>query len=139
MSKRHDCPCDSGRALAECCGPIIDGSDQAETAQALMRSRYSAYVLRNIDHLRRSWHPTTRPHDLDLGDPVNWLGLKILSIRDGNTHDRNGLVEFVARYKVAGRGYRLHEISRFECLDDRWYYLSGEPGPSDSRDQAASR
>ena len=131
------CPCGSGRALAECCGPIIDGTRVAATAEMLMRSRYSAYVLGDVDYLAASWHPATRPPVIDLGEPVNWLGLKIVAARDGGSGDSEGTVEFVARYKIAGRAFRLHEISRFVRQADRWTYFSGTPGRSDSRAKAA--
>ena len=102
-----------------------------------MRSRYSAYVLGDVDYLRASWHPATRPAVIDLGEPVNWLGLKIVATQYGGRSDNEGTVEFVARYKLAGRAFRLHEISRFVRQADRWTYLSGTPGRSDSRAKAA--
>lgn len=101
-----------------------------------MRSRYSAYVLGDVDYLRASWHPATRPAAIDLGKPVNWLGLKIVATHAGGDGDSEGTVEFVARYKVAGRAFRLHEISRFVRQADHWTYFSGTPGRSDSRAKA---
>ncbi len=133
----QQCPCGSGNALADCCGPVISGTRAAETAEMLMRSRYSAYVLGAVDYLRTSWHPATRPVIIELGEPVNWLGLKIIATRDGGRGEDQGTVEFVARYKIAGRAYRLHEISRFQRVAGRWVYVTGEPGRSDSRAKAA--
>jgi SEC-C motif-containing protein len=128
MSATNDCPCGSARAFGDCCGPIIDGTRQADRAEAVMRSRYCAYVLANLDYLRTSWHPATRPPDLAPDASMKWLGLKVVrSSSDGDT----ALVEFVARYKVAGRGYRMHEISRFLRVKGRWLYLSGEHGATD--------
>ncbi len=91
-----------------------------------MRSRYSAYVLHLEDYLLATWHATTRPQSLDLGedDGTRWLGLEVR--RCTQDDENHATVEFVARYRIAGRGHRLHEISRFVREDGRWYYLSGE-------------
>ena len=129
MSATNDCPCGSGRTFGDCCGPIIDGTGQADTAEAVMRSRYCAFVLGAVDYLRASWHPATRPTDLDPDASMQWLGLKVVRT---STDGDSALVEFVARYKIAGRGYRMHEISRFSRVRGRWLYLSGESGPTDS-------
>ena len=73
-----------------------------------MRSRYTAYVLAHREHLLRTWHPRTRPPTLDFDPAQQWLGLKIKGTEAGLAADSEGRVEFVARYKVAGRGHRLH-------------------------------
>lgn len=91
-----------------------------------MRSRYSAYTQQNRAYLNATWHPNTRPANLDLSDQANakWLGLSVKrhEIIDAD-HAR---VEFVARYKINSRAYRLHEISRFERVDGRWLYVDGD-------------
>ena len=97
-----------------------------------MRSRYTAFVQRDGSYLRESWHPDTRPATLEIEPRQRWLGLKIVGTEGGGPGDREGTVEFVARYKIDGRAYRLHEISRFVRLDGRWVYLDGDRGPSDS-------
>ncbi len=91
-----------------------------------MRSRYSAYVLDLEPYLLATWHTSTRPPSLELGDDgtMRWLGLEIK--RHESTGNGSAIVEFVARYRVAGRAHRLHETSRFLCEDGRWYYLDGE-------------
>lgn len=124
------CPCGSGDPYPACCGRFIEGSELPETACALMRSRYTAYTLGQGDYLRATWHPTTRREDVGLGDPVTWLGLKILRTEGGGPGEREGTVEFVARFKEGGRAHRLHEVSRFVCRDGRWLYVDGEPGPT---------
>lgn len=120
------CPCGSGRNFPDCCGRCLDGGAAAPTAEALMRTRYSAYVLQREDYLLASWHVSTRPTRLDLADevPTKWLGLEVL--RHEQQDAGHALVEFVARYKVNGRAHRLHEVSRFVRDGDRWYYLDGE-------------
>jgi len=118
------CPCGSGRTYGKCCGLYHDG-ESAPTAEALMRSRYSAYVLQLEHYLLDTWHASTRRPSLDLAQEgtTRWLGLEI------RHHQRTGpdsaTVEFVARYKIAGRAFRLHEISRFIREDARWYYVDG--------------
>ena len=121
------CPCDSGLPFAACCAPFLSGESAAPSAEALMRSRYSAYTRRDAVYLLHTWHPSTRPDSLELeGDGLRWLGLKILKRADGGVNDSNGTVEFVARYKVGGKAGRMHEISRFVREEGKWYYLDGE-------------
>ena len=119
------CPCGSGLSLGCCCEPILQGQRPAATAVALMRSRYVAFVTHNLPYLLGSWHPSTRPGQLEFDSHQHWLGLKIVSTTAGTEHDQEGIVEFVARYKISGAGHRLHEISRFVRTNDRWLYLDG--------------
>lgn len=90
-----------------------------------MRSRYSAYTRNDIDYLLRTWHPDTRPATLEANPPdLKWLGLEVR--RHQQQDDNRAIVEFIARYRQAGRAVRMHEISRFEKIDGQWYYLDGE-------------
>lgn len=119
------CPCGSPQTYSACCQPLHDGQTQAADALTLMRSRYAAYAQRRADYLLATWHPTTRPEPFDLSDDRSqWLGLEVRThtSQDG-TH---ATVEFVARYRLDGRGQRLHEISRFVLERGRWFYVSGE-------------
>lgn len=120
-----DCPCGSGRSVVECCRPILEGAPAA-TALALMRSRYTAYVRGDDAYLLSSWHPRTRPSRIDFPEGQKWLGLKIKRTERGDTGDSDGVVEFVARFKIAGKGHRLHEASRFEKTAGGWKYVDGE-------------
>lgn len=118
------CACGSGRSLADCCAPLHAGTP-AETPEALMRSRYSAYVLDLRDYLLATWHPGTRPASLPAPEPgLRWLGLEVR--RSAMTDADHGTVEFIARSKLGGRAHRMHETSRFVREDGRWYYLDGE-------------
>lgn len=125
MTPGEPCPCGSGQRYAACCGPLHAGERPAASAEALMRSRYSAYVLKLADYLLATWHPSTRPSELDLAaDDSKWLGLDVK--RHEVQDDDRAMVEFVARYRIAGRGHRLHELSRFVREEGRWFYVDGE-------------
>lgn len=120
------CPCGRAAAYAECCGRLHAGAAAAD-AEALMRSRYSAYVLGLEGYLLASWHASTRPPALNLGAdaPPKWLGLEVKArTTDGDA----ATVEFVARCRIGGRAQRLHEVSRFVCEDGRWFYVDGDTG-----------
>jgi len=121
------CPCDSGLAYQACCKPWHQGPRrlQAPSAVALMRSRYSAFVLDILQYLLDTWHPDTRPAQLEPNPAgLKWLGLQV---RRHVEHDADhATVEFVARYRQAGRATRLHETSRFVRRDGRWFYLDGQ-------------
>ena len=127
------CPCGWPLPYAACCGRYHAG-DPAPTAEALMRSRYSAYVLGLEAYLRATWHATTRPDpQTPLCDPATrWQGLEIRDCgaerSDGNdvAGADDAYVEFVARYKVGGRAFRLHEKSRFVRANSSWYYVDGQ-------------
>ena len=120
------CPCQSGKAYGACCGRWHAGPLhlQAPDAQALMRSRYCAYVLGLLPYLQATWHPSTRPADLALEPGLRWLGLQVKQhvVQDA-TH---ATVQFVARSKLGGRAHRLAETSRFVCEDGRWFYVEGD-------------
>jgi len=91
-----------------------------------MRSRYTAFCLGNRDYLMHSWHPDTRPSSLDLDHNARWIGLKIKHTTQGTSDDEEGTVEFVARYKIAGKAHRLQENSYFCRHNGRWVYVSAQ-------------
>jgi len=126
------CPCGSGKVYAACCAVFIDNGVLPATAELLMRSRYTAYALAREDYLLRTWHGSTRPAQLGLQNDgsVKWLGLKILRGEAGGVHDREAIVEFIARYQVNGRAERLHEVSRFICEAEQWLYVGGQIAPA---------
>ena len=129
MVRQNDslCPCESGQIYNKCCGPLLAEIAFALTSEALMRSRYTAYVEKNADYLVQTWHPDFRPEALEVAmNDKKWLGLKIKSVKGGGTDDVEGIVEFVARFKVGGKGHRLHEVSRFVREGGFWFYTSGE-------------
>ena len=123
------CPCGTGRPFAECCGLYLSGQATAPTAEALMRSRYTAFTRRDETHLLATWHPSTRPAALSLaGDTATkWIGLDVKRFEIHGPD--SALVEFVARYKIGGRAQRLHEVSRFVREQGRWYYVAAVKPP----------
>ena len=125
-----NCPCRTAAdalPYAACCARYHTGPLhlRAPTAEALMRSRYSAFVLDITDYLLATWHPSTRPARIEPNPTgLKWLGLELRrhALRDAD----HATVEFVARSKLAGRAQRLHETSRFEREGGRWFYLDGD-------------
>lgn len=121
--KRPPCPC-GGSDYENCCGLYHSGTP-APDAEKLMRSRYSAYVLKLEAYLLATWHADTRPGTLDLHtDTDKWLGVEVKKHLMQSAEQAT--VEFIARYKIAGRAHRLHEISRFVKEHGQWFYLDGE-------------
>lgn len=123
MNPLFDCPCGLGRAYAECCGRYHGGALhlQAPDPQALMRSRYSAFVLDLRDYLLDTWHPDHRPATIEPPEAgLRWLGLEVKgAVQRGPDQ---GEVSFVARSKLGGRAHRLAERSAFVREGGRWFY-----------------
>ena len=126
------CPCGSGRPYAACCGPYLAGDLWPETAEALMRSRYSAYALGNYDWLVATTHPQTRAEVSaeDLARQcagVRWLRLDVENCVDATEPDAAALVEFHALYELDGVVRQLGERSAFLRHEGRLYYVDGSP------------
>lgn len=132
----NSCPCGSKKSYAQCCELLHKGAPAA-TAEALMRSRYSAFALGLDEYIQRSWHISKRPpvdafrdnekHDDDASnenDRPRWIGLQIK--RHQPIDNDHAIVEFVARYKINGRAFVLHEVSRFIRENGSWFYVDGE-------------
>ncbi|CAI3805102.1 YchJ family protein [Pseudarthrobacter sp. MM222] len=118
-----NCPCLSGEQYGDCCGRFHRGEAQAPTAEQLMRSRYSAFVVLDAAYLLRTWHPDTRPAELTLDEGIQWRRLDIVSTSRGGPMDREGTVEFKAHFRHDGVRDVHSEASRFLRVDRRWYYL----------------
>lgn len=121
------CPCQSDRLYADCCQPYHNGKATA-SAETLMRSRYSAYVLKDGAYLYKSWSKQTRPSKKSLKEDndTQWLGLEILRTEYGTALDTTGVVEFIARYQAPNGAAELHETSRFVRENGKWVYLDGD-------------
>lgn len=120
------CPCGSGDLFGACCGPLLAGRAEAPTAERLMRSRYTAFALRDAEHLRRTWHPTTRPDTIEFGDDLTWRRLLILDKVAGGPFDHDGVVEFEAFWRQGEQRGSMRERSRFVREDRRWLYIDGD-------------
>ncbi|MFC9680984.1 YchJ family protein [Streptomyces sp. NPDC056948] len=119
----RSCTCGRPGTYGDCCGRYLPmGAAAAPTAEALMRSRYSAFVMGDAGYLLRTWHPRTRPGRLELDAEMRWTGLEILDTSDGSAFHTTGTVTFRASY----RGGSLHERSRFERVDGAWVYVDGD-------------
>jgi SEC-C motif-containing protein len=116
------CPCGSGETYGACCGPVLAG-EPAPTPERLMRSRYTAFAVGDVEHLLASWHPSSRPRTLALDPELRWTGLTVLAT-SGGFGGSEGTVEFEARYDEGGRRGALHEKSWFVREGGRWLYVA---------------
>ena len=129
-----NCPCGTGRPYDECCGPYITGKAKPATAEALMRSRYSAYAVKAIDYivetcLRDDEHGIDIDSTKRWSEKSTWLGLKILSSDKGGPSDEEGIVEFRATYVLDGLRENHHEKAAFVKREGAWLYAEGEVIP----------
>lgn len=122
--ENNPCPCGSKATYAACCALLHNGAPAADAA-ALMRSRYTAFALGLDDYIQRSWHPSTRPaaSAAKESDNPRWIGLQIKRYQALDSD--HATVEFVARYKINGRAFVLHEISNFVRENEHWFYVDG--------------
>ncbi|UFS55679.1 hypothetical protein LN050_07575 [Comamonadaceae bacterium M7527] len=124
--RSQPCPCGQIKTVhkpqlfGDCCAPLLAGHAVADTAQQLMRSRYTAYTLGDMAYVANTWHASTRPADLTPDPFTQWLGLEV---KGHHTEGDHAEVSFVARYRVAGKGQRMTERSRFVREGGRWWYV----------------
>lgn len=128
-----DCPCGSQKSIDACCGPIIGGAP-APTAEALMRSRYTAFTLDNLDYIEKSHAPEIRKdYNRSAAESITadskWLGLEIRDVVGGGGDDDTGTVEFVTKFSRGGEKFVHHELSNFRKENGDWYYVDGKMNP----------
>jgi SEC-C motif-containing protein len=134
MTTTASCPCNSGKNFDDCCGPILDGSTKADTAEALMRSRYSAHVKGNYDHIANT-HAAEASADYNKSAAqaqftgVEWKGLDITETTDGGPDDDTGTVTFTARFMENGELHAHRERSDFRRENGEWLYVDGKINP----------
>ena len=131
MENTEPCPCKSGKTLGECCGPIIAGTAKAETAEALMRARYSSYVTGDVEFLSTSATEAGRSEFDEKSSrawsrAAEWHGLEILKTEGGGPGDTKGVVEFRALYTANGEFCNHHEVAQFEKEADGWKFADGQ-------------
>ena len=125
------CPCGSNKPAPYCCQMYLSGKKQPETAEKLMRSRYTAFFFGNIDYLINTLDPDRRQESdrTELTKSVSntqWLGLTVIDTRKGTKQDSTGIVEFEAIYQVHEQLGQLHERSQFSKINGRWFYVDGD-------------
>ena len=120
------CHCESGCLFTDCCGPLLAGSCPASTAEALMRSRYTANVLKKTTYLLNTWHSSTRPSSIEADTIPTWCSLSVLAAKQRQQGDLRGMVEFRALYRGSSGLGVLHERSRFVFENGCWFYVDGE-------------
>ncbi|MEV8251415.1 YchJ family metal-binding protein [Microbacterium sp. NPDC076768] len=119
------CLCSSGDTFENCCRPLLQGAP-APTAERLMRSRYTAFAMEDAEYLLRTWHPTTRPHEIEFEPGLQWRRLLIVDRMAGGPFDRQGVVEFEAFWRQGSQRGTLHERSSFVREGRDWFYTEGE-------------
>ncbi len=126
MITHTHCLCGSGVDDQQCCGPYHSGEKIPATAEALMRSRYSAYVLRNAVYLQETWGANKRPEKIDFSrEKTDWLRLEVIETKKGGIKDSKGVVAFKAFFMQDGEEHVMNEVSRFTKINGRWFYLGG--------------
>ncbi|WP_437610607.1 YchJ family protein [Erwinia sp. V71] len=133
------CPCCSGMQYSLCCAPWLDGTAIPPTPEALMRSRYTAYVKQRAGYLVDSWHSSARHPQLhsvleESFRDTEWLSLNVIA-HEAGSHDNEGFVTFFARFRENQRIAAIHERSRFLREDQRWYYIDGTVPPVGRNDR----
>ncbi|MEU4536127.1 YchJ family metal-binding protein [Streptosporangium sp. NPDC023825] len=117
------CPCGLPATYGDCCGRLHRGEASATTAEALMRSRFSAFGVGDAGYLQRTWHPSTRPPVVELDDSVRWTRLEVLETTGGSSFHTEGAVRFRAHYVERGEPGHLEEHSRFARHAGNWVYV----------------
>lgn len=120
------CPCGTGKFYKDCCGIFLTKQDFPKTPEALMRSRYTAYVAKDMDYIQKTMMGPAllQFNSKTAAEPVEWLGLEVLNAYNDSTHV--GYVEFIAKYKLKNKEYAIHELSEFHYENDRWFYIDGK-------------
>ncbi|MFZ4397120.1 MAG: YchJ family protein [Kiritimatiellia bacterium] len=125
-----DCPCCSGRSYEQCCEPLLLGLTRATTAEALMRSRYTAYTLAEIDYIYKTSGPRVRKefdaeNSRKWAQSAEWKGFEIRHAEGGSAQDDSAVIEFVARYQIEKSDLEHHEIAQFGRVDGEWRFIDG--------------
>lgn len=124
------CPCCSGKEYEMCCKPFLEMGQKPQTAEQVMRSRYTAFCVGQINYILESSHPHYRK-DIDLksirqwSEQSEWVQLEIVNVQNGLGDDDTGIVEFIAHYRQQGHDIKHHEIGHFLKHQGMWYYTHG--------------
>ncbi len=126
----EECPCGTGKDYKECCKPYHLEEKWPANAEALMRSRYSAYVVKEIDYIAKT-HSPKAPTKIDLdatkqwAQDSEWMGLKIIKVEENPENNKRSNIEFIASYNLKGNSCEHHELAEFEKINDKWFFHDG--------------
>ena len=126
MHANTDCPCNSRKSFENCCNPILKDHSLADTPEKLMRSRYTAFVVQNANHLLRTWSGSHRPHNIEMNNCTVWLNLEIIEVNLPSPEQKVGNVSFLASFIEAGVLHLMKEKSSFILVDGLWFYTTGD-------------
>lgn len=127
-----NCPCGTSETYASCCEPFLNGKALPETAEKLMRSRFTAFAKNEIEYVKKTLAPESRK-GFDVQETkrsakeVKWKRLEIVRTEDGGPQDEEGVVEFKAIYELKGENIEHHEVSTFRKDEDgQWLFVDGD-------------
>lgn len=126
-----ECPCGTEQEFSDCCEPYIQGKQKAETAERLLRSRYSAFTQMEMDYVLNTHDPKTR-HEADMeanknwAESVDWMGLDVVGITGGGKKDQEAYIEFKAYYEDDEGEQEHHELSEFRKYNGKWYFVKAQ-------------
>ena len=125
-----NCHCGSGKDFKDCCGVFLDYEQKPSSAEQLMRSRYSAFVVGAIDYIYDTHAPETqnevsKDEIMTWSQSSDWMGLEIVDTQAGQASDNDGIVEFIAKYKTDGELYSHHERATFKKIKGDWFFFDG--------------
>lgn len=123
------CPCGQNRPLEACCGPFLEGQSQPETAEQLMRSRFSAYATGNIDYVCETEENPNRDTIENWAGSTSFKRLRVLSTEKGGAEDETGTVTFEADFETKGQPGTHRETSQFRKVEGRWIFVRGQHNP----------
>lgn len=128
----EQCPCQSGNNFSDCCKPYIEGDKAAETAEKLLRSRYSAYNLGKLDYIYETIHSEQKQHHdhkatQKWAEESTWHSLEVVDTEKGMEKDDEGFIEFKVKYTQNMETITHHEMSVFKKEEDKWFFYDGQP------------
>ncbi len=126
-----NCYCGAATPFSECCEPLIKGDAEAQTAEALMRSRYSAFVKAEVNYILNTVHPDKKTEDDEKSirswaEKSDWIKFELIESTNGGPDDDEGQVEFIAHFRAKEKRQQHHEIAIFKKLENKWYFFEAE-------------
>jgi SEC-C motif-containing protein len=124
------CPCGTDKHYKNCCGMYHTKEQYPSTPEELMRSRYTAFVMKDMAYIQTTMRGPAlaqfKKQGTNVSNNEEWLGLKVINAYYDNANTNIGYVEFIAKYKLYDKEIQIHELSKFQREDNRWYYVDGK-------------